>query len=39
MREFEDLLDKSGDGRLLWTSSITSSKDFFDIEDWQGIKR
>lgn len=39
MRELEDLLAASGDGRVIWTSSITSNKTCFDIEDWQGIKR
>ncbi|KAG1443909.1 hypothetical protein G6F55_012506 [Rhizopus delemar] len=38
MRELEDLLAASGDGRVIWTSSITSNKTCFDIEDWQGIK-
>ncbi|KAI8371112.1 hypothetical protein BD560DRAFT_396154 [Blakeslea trispora] len=37
MREMEDLLDKSGDGRIIWTSSITAKYDCFDIDDWQGI--
>lgn len=38
MRELETLLSKSGDGRVIWTSSITANKKNFDIEDWQGIK-
>lgn len=39
MRELENLLSKSGDGRVIWTSSITASKKNFDIDDWQGVKR
>ncbi|KAL0075181.1 hypothetical protein F4703DRAFT_1890095 [Phycomyces blakesleeanus] len=38
MREFEGLLSASGDGRVIWTSSITAENDIFDIDDWQGIK-
>ncbi|KAI7860886.1 hypothetical protein BDC45DRAFT_563072 [Circinella umbellata] len=37
-RELESLLNNSGDGRVIWTSSLTSEKSTFDIEDWQGIK-
>jgi hypothetical protein len=39
MRELEGLLSNSGDGRVVWTSSITASTANFDIDDWQGIKR
>lgn len=38
-RELESLLDASGDGRVIWTSSITAEKACFNIDDWQGIKR
>ncbi|KAI8071563.1 hypothetical protein BC940DRAFT_233842 [Gongronella butleri] len=38
MRELESLLASSGDGRVIWTSSITASPSSFDIDDWQGIK-
>ncbi|KAI8393584.1 uncharacterized protein BYT42DRAFT_551563 [Radiomyces spectabilis] len=38
MRELEQLLSNSGDGRVIWTSSITAEKASFDIEDWQGLK-
>ncbi|KAG1441261.1 hypothetical protein G6F56_011563 [Rhizopus delemar] len=38
MRELEDLLDASGDGRVIWTSSITSDITCFNIDDWQGVK-
>ncbi|KAI8335654.1 hypothetical protein EDC96DRAFT_524667 [Choanephora cucurbitarum] len=38
MREMEGLLDRSGDGRIIWTSSITAKYDCFDIDDWQGVK-
>ncbi|RUS15325.1 hypothetical protein BC937DRAFT_92587 [Endogone sp. FLAS-F59071] len=37
IREFEDLLSTSGDGRIIWTSSSTSEKDAFNIEDFQAI--
>ncbi|KAG2219690.1 hypothetical protein INT45_001862 [Circinella minor] len=37
-REIESLLNNSGEGRVIWTSSLTSEKSTFDIEDWQGIK-
>ncbi|KAI9274677.1 hypothetical protein BDA99DRAFT_498218 [Phascolomyces articulosus] len=37
-RELETLLDKSAEGRVIWTSSLTAEKSCFDIEDWQGIK-
>ncbi|KAL1929449.1 hypothetical protein VTP01DRAFT_1587 [Rhizomucor pusillus] len=37
-RELESLLDASGDGRVIWTSSITAEKACFNIDDWQGIK-
>lgn len=39
MRELEKLLSNSGDGRVIWTSSITAYSKSFDIDDWQGIKR
>lgn len=39
MRELENLLEKSGDGRVIWTSSITADSKSFDIDDWQGIQR
>ncbi|KAI8639728.1 hypothetical protein BD408DRAFT_420990 [Parasitella parasitica] len=38
IRELESLLSKSGDGRVIWTSSITACSSSFDIDDWQGIK-
>ncbi|KAI9361493.1 hypothetical protein BD770DRAFT_317288 [Pilaira anomala] len=38
MRELENLLEKSGDGRVIWTSSITADSKSFNIEDWQGIQ-
>lgn len=38
-RELEPLLNASGDGRVIWTSSVTAHKKVFDIDDWQGIKR
>jgi 17beta-estradiol 17-dehydrogenase/3beta-hydroxysteroid 3-dehydrogenase len=39
MRELEKLLSNSGDGRVIWTSSITAYNKSFNIDDWQGIKR
>jgi hypothetical protein len=39
MRELEKLLSNSGDGRIIWTSSITAGSSSFKIDDWQGIKR
>lgn len=39
MRELEDLLEKSGDGRVIWTSSITADSTCFDIKDYQGVER
>jgi 17beta-estradiol 17-dehydrogenase/3beta-hydroxysteroid 3-dehydrogenase len=38
MRELERLLSNSGDGRVIWTSSITANNDCFNIEDWQGVQ-
>ncbi|KAI7905187.1 uncharacterized protein BX663DRAFT_502056 [Cokeromyces recurvatus] len=38
MRELEKLLSNSGDGRVIWTSSITAYSNCFDIHDWQGIE-
>lgn len=38
MRELEKVLSNSGDGRVVWTSSLTAWSQFFDINDWQGIK-
>ncbi|KAI8968272.1 hypothetical protein BDF20DRAFT_827920 [Mycotypha africana] len=38
MRELERLLSHSGDGRVIWTSSVTAKNHCFDINDWQGIK-
>ncbi|KAI9468265.1 MAG: hypothetical protein EXX96DRAFT_591511 [Benjaminiella poitrasii] len=38
MRELEQLLSNSGDGRVIWTSSITAYNERFDINDWQGIQ-
>ncbi|KAI9491457.1 hypothetical protein BDB00DRAFT_833093 [Zychaea mexicana] len=37
-RELESLLHISGEGRVIWTSSLTAEKSVFDIEDWQGIR-
>ncbi|KAG0166321.1 hypothetical protein DFQ30_007337 [Apophysomyces sp. BC1015] len=37
IRELQQLLSKSGDGRVIWTSSITASGESFNIEDWQGV--
>ncbi|KAG0187532.1 hypothetical protein DFQ28_006224 [Apophysomyces sp. BC1034] len=37
MRELEQHLANSGDGRVVWTSSVTSDRSCFDLEDWQGI--
>lgn len=37
MRELEGLLSYTGDGRVIWTSSITAHSRSFDINDWQGI--
>lgn len=39
MRELEQLLSNSGDGRVIWTSSITADSKSFNIDDWQGIQR
>ncbi|KAI9257695.1 hypothetical protein BY458DRAFT_518635 [Sporodiniella umbellata] len=38
MRELEDLMSASGDGRVIWTSSITADSTCFSVDDWQGIK-
>ncbi|CAO3636564.1 unnamed protein product [Cunninghamella blakesleeana] len=38
VRELERLLVNSGEGRIIWASSITASSSCFDIKDWQGIK-
>ncbi|CEG69968.1 hypothetical protein RMATCC62417_05951 [Rhizopus microsporus] len=38
MRELEDLFEKSGDGRVIWTSSITADSTCFDIKDYQGVE-
>ncbi|ORX56732.1 NAD(P)-binding protein [Hesseltinella vesiculosa] len=38
MRELETLLAASGDGRVIWTSSITADDTCFDMNDWQGVK-
>ncbi|KAI7880676.1 NAD(P)-binding protein [Lichtheimia hyalospora FSU 10163] len=37
-RELENELDASGDGRIMWTSSLTAEKRLFNIDDWQGVK-
>ncbi|KAL9538346.1 hypothetical protein MBANPS3_011003 [Mucor bainieri] len=37
MRELEGLLSYTGDGRIIWTSSITAHSKSFDINDWQGV--
>ncbi|KAF7720908.1 hypothetical protein EC973_005783 [Apophysomyces ossiformis] len=36
-RELEPLLSSSGDGRIIWTSSITANGEKFKMEDWQGV--
>ncbi|KAJ8655341.1 hypothetical protein O0I10_009030 [Lichtheimia ornata] len=37
-RELEKELDASGNGRIMWTSSLTAEKRLFNIDDWQGVK-
>ncbi|KAI8975984.1 hypothetical protein BDB01DRAFT_853484 [Pilobolus umbonatus] len=38
IRELEEALARSGDGRVIWTSSLTADKEAFQVDDWQGIK-
>ncbi|RUS30143.1 hypothetical protein BC938DRAFT_479801 [Jimgerdemannia flammicorona] len=38
LRELEDLLSASDDGRVVWTSSMTSEKKSFSLDDFQGIR-
>ncbi|OZJ04539.1 hypothetical protein BZG36_03996 [Bifiguratus adelaidae] len=37
IRALEELLQKSGEGRVIWTSSITSKHEEFSLDDWQGV--
>ncbi|CAG8743286.1 399_t:CDS:2, partial [Racocetra fulgida] len=39
VRQLEDLMSKSGDARIIWTSSSTSSKDYYNFSDYQCIER
>ncbi|KAI9311471.1 hypothetical protein BX666DRAFT_1995442 [Dichotomocladium elegans] len=36
-RELEPLLEASGGGRIMWTSSPTAEKKLFNSKDWQGL--
>lgn len=38
VRELNDLLEKSNDGKIIWFSSTTADPMFFDAKDFQGIK-